>query len=365
MKVAADSRPATWVARTVKYHELSEADLKRWFVWQTRPDFSSPYFHPAFTECVDQVRNDVQVALIQDGGDLVGILPYQAADARTSEPVGGAINDYHGILLRDPMSRLQADMIRACGINRFRFHSWINADSSIDDFRYGSCETTLADFSDGPDDFLQELRDKSYTINRHDQKMRKMIRELGPLRLELDCRDTACLDWVIQLKREKYKQSKIVDFFGVPWTRQLLHQIHQCQRSDFGGVLSVLYAGQHRVAAHFGMRCRSTLHYWFPVYDRKFRKYSPGTELFLEIVRQSSQLGFRKIDFGYGDEAYKTRLTNRQRSVIRGCVDFNPVRRVLGRAFDQVVTRVKHSPAKQPIKRAVRRFIPSAGQPRV
>ena len=54
---------------------------------------------------------------------------------------------------------------------------------------------------------------------------------------------------------------------------------------DFQGVLSGLYIGEKLVAAHFGMRSRRVLHWWFPAYDPELGKYSPGAQLLLELSR--------------------------------------------------------------------------------
>ena len=145
----------------------------------------------------------------------------------------------------------------------------------------------------------------------------------------------------------------------------MLHEILQRSGTEFAGMLSVLYAGNKVVATHFGMRSRNVLHYWFPVYDLEYGKYSPGTELFLQIVHQSQSLGIDTVDFGYGYDYYKTRLTNRRVDVARGCVDFNPFRRAMSRTFDAFVSRIKSSSLKEPVKKAVRKFNPGAGQPKI
>ena len=50
----------------------------------------------------------------------------------------------------------------------------------------------------------------------------------------------------------------------------LLRRLFDTRSSDFGGMLSAVYAGPHLVAAHFGLRAGPVLHWWFPVYDPNF-----------------------------------------------------------------------------------------------
>lgn len=361
----ATGSPRRLSAVTSPFLQLSQAELDLWKYWQSQSKFQSPYFHPQFTACVDQVRDDVQVARILSRGKLIGLLPFQRGVDGVAEPIGGAINDYHGVLA-DAGSRIrQADVFRQLGIKRFRFHSWIDADESMKPHIYEYQPAAIANLSEGPQAFLDEIKLKSSTIKRHPQKARKMIRELGPLRLDINSTDPEVLDWVVRRKRDRYARSGVVDFFGVEWTRGLLKQIHQTQTAEFGGLLSALYAGDTLVAAHFGMRCGPVLHYWYPVYDPAFQQYSAGTQLYLEIVKRTDQLGVKLIDFGYGRDAYKEKLTNQRFDVARGCVDFNRLRGFWNKSTDRVISHIKNSPVKQPVKHMIRWIAPAAGQPRV
>ena len=349
---------------SVDFGEVSDAVLSIWGQWQLGMAMRSSYFHPEYVACVDRVRDDVRVGLIYDGDELAAIFPYQGS-GRFAEPVGGAINDYHGVISAGNLALNQADVFRLAGMKKFQFHSWIDPDESMQRYVYGPDQAFVADLSAGPDQFIAELSKQSVAVRRHGQKSRKMMREIGSLRLEIDSKDTELLNWTIQKKREKYQRTGVVDYFGRAWSRDMLHEILQRSGTEFAGMLSVLYAGDKVVATHFGMRSRNVLHYWFPVYDLEYGKYSPGTELFLQIVHQSQSLGIDTVDFGYGYDYYKTRLTNRRVDVARGCVDFNPFRRAMSRTFDAFVSRIKSSSLKEPVKKAVRKFNPGAGQPKI
>jgi hypothetical protein len=56
----------------------------------------------------------------------------------------------------------------------------------------------------------------------------------------------------------------------------------------------VLRVDGRLVAAHFGLRIDSTLHYWFPVYDEAFQAYSPGRILLKHVILAASQMGIHK-----------------------------------------------------------------------
>jgi CelD/BcsL family acetyltransferase involved in cellulose biosynthesis len=87
------------------------------------------------------------------------------------------------------------------------------------------------------------------------------------------------------------------------------------------GTLSVLYAKGEVVAGHFGLRSKTTWHWWFPAYNPQFEKYSPGLILILKMLENIAQSGTNIIDFGKGDQDYKLHLMNGSIAVAEGSVE--------------------------------------------
>ncbi len=86
-------------------------------------------------------------------------------------------------------------------------------------------------------------------------------------------------------------------------------------------MLSLLYAGDQLVAGHLGMRSKRIWHYWFPAYDRRYAKYSPGLLLLLKMAQAAEDLGLEAIDIGTGLSLYKRRLMNASTAVAEGSVE--------------------------------------------
>ena len=58
--------------------QLTIAHWEAWLHWHRDSDhLSSPFLHPSFTQAVNAVRNDVEVAVISEQGEHIGFLPYQ------------------------------------------------------------------------------------------------------------------------------------------------------------------------------------------------------------------------------------------------------------------------------------------------
>lgn len=140
------------------------------------------------------------------------------------------------------------------------------------------------------------------------------------------------------------------------WAGGALERVLCTQSPRFGGMLSVLYAGDKVVAAHFGMRSRKVWHYWWPAYNPDFARYSPGVGLLLEMARSARPLGVETIDLGKGGQPYKQRLKNASVSLAEGTVEllsFSTLPRKLRRNSEDFI---RGRPRLLNCARAVARF---------
>jgi hypothetical protein len=98
----------------------------------------------------------------------------------------------------------------------------------------------------------------------------------------------------------------------------LLEEIFKKKEGNFRGLLSAIYVGDELVAAHFGMLGMGVLHWWFPVYNIEYRKYSPGVSLLLSVAEEAKDNGIHCIDLGKGEAQYKDRLCNDEIEIFEG-----------------------------------------------
>jgi CelD/BcsL family acetyltransferase involved in cellulose biosynthesis len=132
----------------------------------------------------------------------------------------------------------------------------------------------------------------------------------------------------------------------------LLH----ARSTEFGGILSTLYAGPNLVAAHFGLRSGSVLHWWFPVYDPEFSALAPGWMLLRELMMAAPSLGISRIDLGRGEDEYKRRAKTGDVFVSQGLVTRSSARRALRRVHGSIVSAAKASPFGPGLRSAVRKL---------
>ena len=112
---------------------------------------------------------------------------------------------------------------------------------------------------------------------------------------------------------------------------------------DGRGRMSVLWAGDHVVAAHFGLADQRRMHWWIPTYAPEFAAHSPGLSLLLHLIRECHSRGIEILELGHGDERYKSGFATDSVPLYSGSVDRSGVRLALGATGFRVRAAVRES----------------------
>ncbi len=121
-------------------------------------------------------------------------------------------------------------------------------------------------------------------------------------------------------KSAQYRRTGRRDRFAQAWIVRLVDLLASGGDPECRGVLSVLYAAERPVAAHFGLRSPTVLSWWFPAYDPTFAKYSPGVLLQLRMLEAAAAEGIGTVDLGSGPARYKESFKTRDLRVYEGAV---------------------------------------------
>jgi CelD/BcsL family acetyltransferase involved in cellulose biosynthesis len=340
---------------------LSGPILERWQQLRAQSSvYTSPYFDAEFTKAVARVRDDVRIAVAEVNEQIIAILPFQENSRGHAVPAGGLLNDWHGILgKRSP--ELFERMLKAAGLSSYKFHAIDNSTRSLKKYSFREFDSHYLDISEGWEAYRKWVFKHSSTVKRQGQKTRALGREVGEIRFEFDCENPVVLERLIELKRKRYQNSNTFDILGVQWAADLLRDLHQVRQPKFQGLLSVLWAGDELVGCHFGLLTDDVLHYWFPVYDPKFHKYSPGTEMLMRSAEEACNRGCRKLDLGYGDDRYKFKFCNATEPVAFGMVNFSPITRMIELQKYRMRNQLKQIPMKPFVKKMLRKYYPGFG----
>ena len=344
-------------------HELSPELEQQWRAVQARnTELASPYFCPEFTQAVAATRADVFVAVLRDRQAIIGFFPFQRSRRGVGRPVGGPINDCQGVIIEREVEWPVEQLMRACGLDIWDFDHLLATQGPFAPYHQGHSESPIMDLSAGFEDYAHARRQAgSKQIQKVGTLSRKLEREVGELRAEIECTDDAAFDRLLNWKSAQYRESGLVDVTAQDWIRATLNRIRATRSSSFAGLLSVLWAGPNMIAAHMGMRSESVWHYWFPAYDAAYARYSPGLILLLEMARRAEDVGPRIIDLGKGEALYKERLANGAVPLAEGSVQLASLNRRLRQFGNSAEAWIRHSPIA-PLLRAPGRMIKTAAR---
>jgi CelD/BcsL family acetyltransferase involved in cellulose biosynthesis len=339
---------------TIPADDLSEELVAAWKHLQTADrSVDSPFFRPEFTQAVAAVRHSVEVAVLEHEGQYVGFFPYQRSRGDVGRPVGGRLSDFQGIVMRPGIQLDPMQLVRHCRLSVWHFDHLIAAHTAFVPFHWSQACSPCIDLSSGYEAYIEQRRAAGATdVLQVLKKRRKSEHQMGTVRFEPRTTDTHVLDTLIKWKSQQYHRSGSTSPFSFPCTVALLERLLTLpDTSDFAGMLSALYIGDRLAAAHFGMRSGRVLHWWFPAYDPELSKYSPGSQLLLELAKVGGSLGIDRIDLGKGVEPYKCSFMTGAIPLAEGSVDARAVTRTMQRAWHHARHWTRQSPLRAPALR--------------
>lgn len=330
----------------ISANDLTADHDKTWrAILAETPALDSPYLHPEFTRCVAAVRSDVEIVVLEDDGDVVGFFPFQRIGRNEARPVGGRLNDCHGVIASPSVGWDLDALLKSCGLAAFEFH-YLVPSSQFEPHATRSFESAYLDLSSGFESYVSGLSSKRI-ISETSRKRRKLEREVGPIRFEWDSTDRSAFEQLLAWKSAQYIRSGIADVMSFDWTVALLEEIWSRRGDDFEGLLSTVHAGDRLIAVHFGMRTGGVLHQWFPAYDAEFSNYSPGLMHLMQMAEFAAETGVTRIDLGEVCD-YKARFMSASKTMSEGGIDRRLVRRLLRTGYQRTRDWIKDSPLRGP-----------------
>jgi CelD/BcsL family acetyltransferase involved in cellulose biosynthesis len=299
--------------------ELGPSETARWRALQSGdPALDSPFLSPEFTIETGRVREQVRVAVLFDGGDMVGFFPFERHQFGIGKPVAAGLTDAQGMVHVKDIEFDHQELMKACGLAVFEFDH-LMAGQPLVPLKHTRHPSPVIDLSDGYTAYVETLKQVSgKTYKSTAYKTRKLQRDFGEFHHDYRTSDKEVLRTLIDWKTDQYRRTGRTDRFSRPWILRLVENLLQVDTEHFGGSLDMIYAGGRPVAGHFGLRTKTTLAGWFPAYDPAFAKYSPGLIQHLAMAERAAGDGIRLIDMGRGEKEYKNKLKTGELWVIEG-----------------------------------------------
>ena len=297
----------------ISRHEMDELTPEQVETWNVllrdHAPVKSAFLSYDFARAVHDARGGVVILNIRLGDGSAGFLPLQMRIGMLghAEKIASDMSDYFGIV-GDIRTVLDQDqLLSGAGLSALRFDHGVGA---MCNFTFANKEVAQGVYVPVPD--LQRYAamlaatDKEF-VKRVARSARQFSREIGPLRFDWHTQYAgAGLDWLIATKSAQYRRTNVSNTLAAPWRKLFLRRLlEEPQSSRCRVVLSTLTTDGRWVAASLNLLHGSTMHVWYPVYDTRFRKYSPGNFLFLKMFEQATGYGVDLFDFGKGAAKYK------------------------------------------------------------
>ncbi|MFF3615584.1 GNAT family N-acetyltransferase [Streptomyces sp. NPDC002580] len=285
------------------------------------PEYANPFLAPEFATGVARYRSGTHLAVLREGGEPVGFLPYERNVFGVGRAIGLGLSDCQALVHRPGVTWDAPEVLRACGMSIFEFDHLVEEQKPFGRYVTGAFASPVVDLKPGDSGYPEWLR-SAYPGQAKTtlKKERRLGRDVGEVRFVFDERDPRMLRTLMRWKSAQYRRTGRMDRFARPWIVDLVDHLFDVREEHFTGVLSVLYAGDRPVAAHFGPRSRTVLAAWFTAYDPELHRYSPGLLMHLRTAEAAGRHGVSLLDLGRGDKEYKDWLKTRELRVSEGFV---------------------------------------------
>ncbi|MEU9206404.1 GNAT family N-acetyltransferase [Streptomyces sp. NPDC048415] len=307
----------------ITIHRLDELSVSLRQAWHRAmdesPEYANPFLSPEFATGIGRYRGGARVAVLHEYGEPVGFFPYERNSLGVGRAMGLGLSDCQALVHRPGVTWDAQELLRACGLSIFEFDHLVEEQKPFGRHVTGMFASPVIDLEHGEGSYAEWLRGAYPGLAKTTlKKERRIGRDLGEVRFVFDERDPRVLRTLMQWKSAQYRRTGRMDRFARPWIVDLVDHLFQVREEHFTGVLSVLYAGDRPVAAHFGPRSHTVFACWFTAYDPEFRYYSPGLIMHLRLAEAARRDDVRLMDLGRGDKEYKDWLKTRELRVGEG-----------------------------------------------
>ena len=316
------SRAFALSVEVVRPTELGNAERDQWRAMQRRlPNLRNPFLAPEFAQAVGRFHDNARVGVLSNGPEIVGFFPFDRHRFGIARPLAAGLTDCQG-LVHVPELELDARMLlRRCGLSVFEFDHLVAGQPFFKAHETAKVASPIIDLSDGYEAYEARLRTRSPKFFKSTaRKSRRLERELGDLRFECAVHDRDALSRLMSWKSSQYRRTGRADRFARPWIVALVEDLLGADGGTFAGELSMLYVNDQPIAGHFGLRSEEVLVGWFPAYDVRFAKHSPGLIHHLRMAEAAAATGIDYIDMGKGQREYKDAMKDRELMVAEGRV---------------------------------------------
>lgn len=307
-----------------KPSELGSTEIAHWRAWQQAdPELAKPFLAPEFAVVLSRHHAAARVAVLSEGNETVGFLPFERHPGRVGRALAYGLGDFQALIGRPGLTWQPAELLAGCDLAVFEFDHLVASQAAQWAPRELSYhESPVIDLTGDWDEWLARKRKQSPSrMKKALQYERRLGRELGELRFDLDSESTEDLSLLMQWKGAQYVRTGRANRFAKPWFRDFVTELFSLREPHFRLGLSRLQAGGRTAALLLFLRDERIVTGWFPAYDVEVATYSPGMICWLGLLRAGREHGIERVELGRGDHDYKQVLADSVEQVAEGVAE--------------------------------------------
>lgn len=297
---------------SVLFSEIPKQDILVWRACANSQPLINPLNDPDYFACLAHAGMDTHLLVARESPYSL-YWPYQIQSHKGSQPAVKKISDCSQLVISPEAKIDPSSILRSAGLTFYEFdHLFEQTSFDVAPFAYYADPCYLIDISNGREEYLSDLATKGSKVAREARRKRnKMERELGAVRLEPASSDPADLRLLLDWKIEQLEQQGFGHCFREEWTLKFMQRHLAFQSANCQGKLSVLYAGDEKVAMHYGSWGTTAINSWIPAVNPMHAKHSPALCLYMNLIPEAESSGIQTIILGRGENQTKTRLANK------------------------------------------------------
>ncbi len=312
---------------TIPARQLSDDLRSIWLsILEEQPVLNSPFVHPTFSQIVGEARNDAEIAVVRQGNEIAGFLPYQRTKWNVGQPIGSRMNNFQAVIAKRDTRLDLKQIVRGSGLTAWKYDELRLGTNLTAPKHLSVVDNLYIDLSDGYDAYYKSRRASgSNRLKQAEKFSRRAERDFGQVRCQFDTREEGVLQALLEWKSQQYRNTGGVDILSYAWTVEVIRRALERFESGFSAVVSSLHFGDTLAAVELGLRFGKVLYGWFPAYNREFSKYSPGTVLQLKLAQLAHDEGVHILDMGKANMPYKVSFASGSFPVARGISTAHPI----------------------------------------
>jgi CelD/BcsL family acetyltransferase involved in cellulose biosynthesis len=292
------------------------------------------------------VRKDARVAIWRDfRGAPKAFFAYHQRPQGFGRPIGAPFCDYHAVVGGGRLGLDAPAILSATKLRAFRLSGLIDPFGVFGGVDLAS-ETAYRIVLEQGDAGLAHLDGlKSSSVNRFKNFRRyskRLEQAFGQVRLVAEDLDGSAFERLLAWKRLQLARTGLHDFLRPAWVGALMRRVFQTSSATagrrFGGLMINLYAGDHHVAGHFGVRLGGWYHPWIGATAPNLEAHGAGFVHQWKAVEAMGSLGLHTYDLGPGSDHWKRLFTADEVEVATGLITAPTLGGRLARARDQLWT---------------------------